>query len=140
MEKSATKKMMSNMLRFFVKRVFILYVVLIVACFLLNNHRISMVIALTATTLVTLLRFALFEYLLTMMQRRTKNKTFGLCVSLYILNLAIIGALIVIAVKISIPTFFAALAGTFLLVVILMVNAMTEALGITKNHFGQKVR
>lgn len=132
--------MMSKMLKFFTKRVFILYVVLIVACFIMNNHRISMMLALTATTLFTLLRFALFEYLLTMIQSRTKSKTVSLCVALYILNLSVIGITIVIAVKISVSTFFAALAGSLLLVIVLMVNALTEALGITKNQFGQKVK
>jgi hypothetical protein len=119
---------MSNILKFFVKRVVILYIVLIVVCFLSKYQRIPMIIALTLGVFFSLLRFYLLDFVLRYLGA-SRNK-----------NLAIIGVTIVLAVRIGIYTFIAALVGSLSIIIIVMINAITEALGITRNQYGQKVK
>lgn len=59
---------------------------------------------------------------------------------LYILNLGIIGLILGAALYAGTEVFFAALLGTLSVLIVLIVNVITEAMGITKNQFGQKVK
>jgi len=132
---------MSNILKFFVKRVVIFYILLIVVCFLSKYQRIPMVIALTLGVFFSLLRFYLLDFVLRYLgARRNKNLAVIASSMIYVFSLAIIGVTIVLAVRIGIYTFFAALIGSLSIIIIVMINAITEMLGITKNQFGQKVK
>jgi len=132
---------MSDILRFFVKRVCILYIVFFIACFLIKEQRISMLFALTAGMLFSVLRFTLLESVLKLLGSG-ENKTIIIIINLviYLFNLVIIGVMIVLAMRFGVYTLIATLAGTFSIIIIVKINAFTEALGITKNQYGQKVK
>jgi len=132
---------MSDMLKFFIKRVGILYIFLMLVCFLIKYQTIPMMVSLTLGVLFSLLRFGLLEFILRYLGR-SGNKRLAIIATImvYISSLAIIGITIVFAMRIGVYTFFAALVGSLSVVIILMINAITEALGITRNQYGQKVK
>lgn len=132
---------MSNILKFIVKRIFIVYVMLLIVCFFSKYQRISMIFALTMSTIFSLLRFASIERILKLMTSSSKKTgVFVLNLLIYLFLMAAIGVIIVLSLKTGVLTFLAALAGTLIIVIIIMINALTEALGITRNQFGQKVK
>ena len=141
MEKSAIILFMSNILKFFVKRVSILYAVLIVVCFLINSQRIHMMISLTLGVIFSLLRFGILEAVLRYLGASGK-KNLAMLVNLmiYLFSLVIVGVMVVVSMRFGIYTFLATLIGSLSTVIIIMINAITEALGITRNQFGQKVK
>ncbi|HEY5584560.1 MAG TPA: hypothetical protein VIK78_08715, partial [Ruminiclostridium sp.] len=59
---------------------------------------------------------------------------------IYLFNLVIIGVMIVLAMRFGVLTLIATLGGTLSISIIIMINAITEAFGITKNQYGQKVK
>jgi len=132
---------MSDILNFFVKRVCILYIVFFILCLLIKEQRISMLFALTAGILFSVLRFALLEAVLKLLGGG-ENKTIIIIINLviYLFNLVIIGVMIVLAMQFGVLTLIATLVGTLSIPIIIMINAITEALGITKNQYGQKVK
>jgi hypothetical protein len=69
------------------------------------------------------------------------KKTLTIIVSLmiYIFGLLIIGITAILALNFGVYTFIAALVGSLSIVIITIINGITEALGITKNLFGEKV-
>lgn len=127
-------------MKFFIKRVFILYFVLTIACFFSKYQRISMVFTLTLSVLFSLLRFWLLESMINYMGKNGK-KTLAIIGSLmlYIFGLLIIGITAIFALNFGVYTFIAALVGSLSIVIITIINGITEALGITKNRFGEKV-
>jgi hypothetical protein len=56
-----------------------------------------------------------------------------------VFGLIIIGITVVFAFNFGVYTFVAALIGSLSIVIVIIINAITEALGITKNQFGEKV-
>lgn len=140
MEKSTIKIIMSDILRFFIKRVCILYLVLMGVCFLSTNQRISMMVALTLGVLFSLVRFGLLEWVITYLNSSVKKTiTIVASIMIYVFGLLIVGITAIFALNFGVYTFLAALVGSFAVVIITMINAITEALGITKNRFGEKV-
>lgn len=132
---------MSNILKFFIKRVFILYIILLIVCFLIRNQRIPIIIVLTITVLFSIIRFAMLEGILkTIGPKANRNNAVIIIIMLYIFSLVIVGGMVVIAIRIGIYAIFAALIGSLAVEVIIMINSITEALGITRNQFGQKVK
>lgn len=132
---------MSNILKFFVKRVFFLYVVLLIVCFFNKDQRIPMIAILTLSVFFSILRFAMLEGSLKLLGSKGSRKlAIIVSIMLYLFWLVIVGGLVAIALKIGIYTFFAALVGSLSTEAIIMINSITEALGITKNQFGQKVK
>lgn len=131
---------MSNILKFFIKRVCILYVVLFIACFFNKYQTIPMIIVLTLSVIFSLLRFWLLESIINYLGKNT-NKTLAIISSLmlYMFGLIIIGITVVFALNFGVYTFIVALIGSLSIVIVTIINAMTEALGITKNQFGEKV-
>lgn len=134
-------KIMSNILKFFIKRVCILYLVLIIVCLGSKYQRIPMIVALTVGVLFSILRFGLLESVLKYLGASGK-KSLAIIINLviYLLSLVIIGVMVVLAMRIGIYTFVAALIGALSITIIIMINAITEALGITRNQYGQKVK
>jgi len=100
-----------------------------------------MLFALTAGMLFSVLRFTLLESVLKLLGSG-ENKTIIIIINLviYLFNLVIIGVMIVLAMRFGVYTLIATLAGTFSIIIIVKINAFTEALGITKNQYGQKVK
>lgn len=132
---------MSNILRFFIKRVCVLYVVMLIVCFLSKNQRIPMMVALTLTVFFSILRFALLESVLRFLGKSGSKKLAIIAtLMIYLFSLAIIGLTIVLAMRFGISTLLAALIGSLSIIIIVMINAITEGLGITRNHYGQKVK
>lgn len=132
---------MSELFSFFVKRVSILYVVSLILCFFINVQRVPMSVALTAGVLFSLLRFAVLESVLKhLIAVGNKRQAIITNLVIYLLNLVIIGITVVLAMQFGVYTLIAALAGTLSIQIIVMINAVTEAFGITKNQYGQKVK
>ena len=106
-----------------------------------KDQRISMILALTVSVLFSVLRFALLETVLKLLSGQV-NKTLVIITSLmiYLFSLVIIGITLVFAMRIGFYTFIVALVGALSIVIIIMINAITEAFGITKNQYGQKVK
>lgn len=131
---------MSNIFKFFIKRVGIFYLILVITCFFNKSQRISMLFFLTFSVLFSSLRFWLLESIINNVGK-SGNKRLKIIISLilYILGLLIIGVLLVYALNFGIYTFVVTLVGSFSIVIITIINAITEALGITKNRFGEKV-
>jgi hypothetical protein len=135
------KKIMSDFLRFFVKRVLILYGVSLIICLLCKSERIAMVMVLTGGVLFSVLKFALLEAVLKLLgSGRKKTLAIMAIIIIYLFSLVIIGVLVVFAMRIGVYTFIAAMVGSLSVIIIVMINAITEALGITKNQYGQKVK
>lgn len=140
MKKRAINLTMSNILKFFIKRVCILYSMIIIVCFVSKYQKIPMIFALTLGTFFSLLRFWLLESMIKYLSR-SSNKTLTIVISLmiYMFGLIIVGITVVLAFNFGIYTFVAALIGSLSIVIVTIINAITEALGITKNQFGEKV-
>lgn len=118
-----------------------MYVLALLACFLINKHRLPMMFALTASMMFSLLRFSVLESVLKHLGNGLNKKSaIVLNLVLYIFNLGIIGLVIGAALYTGTAVFIAAVFGTLSVLVILMINVLTEALGITKNQFGQRVK
>lgn len=135
------KLIISSIFKFFVKRVCILYVVLIIVCFLSKHQRIPMIVALTLGVFFSLLRFGLLEAVLKHVGS-SGNKNLAIITNLviYLISLVVLAVMFVSAIRIGVYTFIAALVGSLSIIVIIMINAITEALGISKNQYGQKVK
>lgn len=133
-------KNMNNILKFFVKRVFVFYLIALFVCFFVKYHRLHMMIALTVSVLFALLRLVVLEAALRQFGVGT-NKRVAIVFNLvlYLFNLAIIAITTILALHMGVYTLIAALAGTLSVMIIIVLNVITEALGITKNQFGQKV-
>ncbi|WP_242856165.1 hypothetical protein [Ruminiclostridium josui] len=69
----------------------------------------------------------------------SKKVAVALNLVLYLFNLGIITITFVLALNFGVYTLLAALTGTLSVVIVIMVNTITETLGITKNQFGEKV-
>lgn len=128
------------MLKFLSIRAFILNLLAIALIFLfLDNNRYSMAIAVTAGVALSILRFAAFERIL-IIAGVSKTKPFVMLVSIvwYLLNLGIILVIFAKSIQISFTTLLAALLGTLSFLIIIVINTVTETLGITQNQFGQR--
>jgi hypothetical protein len=131
----------SDIFKFFVKRVCVLYFVLIIVCFLSKYQRIPMIVALTLSVLFSLLRFGILESVLRSLGNSGNKKSVIITNSvIYLFNLVIIGVMFVLAMRFGVHTLIATLVGTVSIVIVIMINAVTESLGITKNQYGQKVK
>ncbi len=131
---------MSNTIKFFIKRVLVLYLVLLTACFFVKQHRLPMLIILTVSVVFSLVRFAVLESVLKHLGEGT-NKTVAVVLNLviYLFNLGIVTITFVLAVRFGVYTLLAALTGTLSVMIVIVLNTITETLGITKNQFGEKV-
>lgn len=100
-----------------------------------------MIAALTIGVLISLLRFAVLESVLGhLLSGANKKKAIAINIVIYLLNLVIIGITVVFAMQFGVHAFLAALGGILSILFVIMVNAITEAFGITQNHYGQKVK
>ncbi len=100
-----------------------------------------MIFALTAGVLFSLLRFAVLESVLKhLISLGNKKQAIITSLVIYLLNLVIIGITVILAMQFGVFTLIAALIGTLSILIIVMINAVTEAFGITKNQYGQKVK
>ncbi len=99
-----------------------------------------MIIALTFGVFFALLRFAVLESVFRHLSCANKNRAIVTNLVIYLLNIVIIGIMVILSMRYGLYTLIAALAGTLSISVIVMINAVTEALGITKNQYGQKVK
>ncbi len=132
---------MSNIFRFFLKRACVFYTVALIICLAIGDQRLKMSVALTLGVLLSLLRLAIFDAILgVLIGQASKKQAVIISLVIYLLNLVIIGITIVFALQFGIQVFIAALAGILTIMIIVMINAITEAFGITKNHYGQKVK
>ncbi|ACL74652.1 hypothetical protein Ccel_0265 [Ruminiclostridium cellulolyticum H10] len=131
---------MSNIIKFFCKRVLALYLVALIVCFFGKNQKLPMIIMLTISVTFSLLKFAIHEYLLKHLSGST-NKKVGVIhtLLLYLFNLGIITITFILALSFGVNTLLAALAGTLSVMIVIVINTITETLGITKNRFGEKV-
>lgn len=128
---------MSNILKFFVKRVCIFYAIALIICLIFSEHRLIMIAALTIGVLVALLRFAVLESVLRyLLGGANKKRAVIISIVIYSLNLVIIGITVVFAMQFGIHAFVAALGGILSVLFVVMINAITEAFGITQNHYG----
>ncbi len=135
------KPIMSDILKFFVKRVCVLYIIALIICSVIGGQTLIRVLALTISVLLALLRFAVLESVLKhIISVASKKQAIFISLVIYLLNLVIIGITVVLAMQFGIDVLLAALAGTLSILIIVMINAVTEAFGITKNHYGQKVK
>lgn len=128
------------MLKFLSIRAFILNIIAIALIFLfLDNNRYSMAVAVTAGVALSILRFAAFERILKIASV-SKTKPFVMLISIiwYLLNLGIILVIFAKSIQISFTTLLAALLGTLSFLIIIVINTVTETLGITQNQFGQR--
>lgn len=100
-----------------------------------------MILVLTLSVFISILRLALFEVVLKFIGA-DGNKRLAIVANLvvYLFSLVLIGITLILAMRIGFFVFIVALVGIFSTVIIIMINAITEALGITRNHYGQKVK
>ncbi|EPR14480.1 hypothetical protein L323_00200 [Ruminiclostridium papyrosolvens C7] len=131
---------MSNSIKFFIKRVLIVYLVLLTVCFFVKHHRLPIIIILTVSVIFSLLRLAVLESVLKHLGEGA-NKTVAVVLNLviYLFNLGIITITFVLAVSFGVYALLAALTGTLSVMIVIVLNTITETLGITKNQFGEKV-
>ncbi len=99
-----------------------------------------MLIILTVSVVFSLVRFAVLESVLKHLGEGT-NKTVAVVLNLviYLFNLGIVTITFVLAVRFGVYTLLAALTGTLSVMIVIVLNTITETLGITKNQFGEKV-
>lgn len=129
-------------MKFFIKRVGILYFIIVIVCFFCKYQRIPMIVALTLSVIFSLLRFWLLESMINYRENngsKRKKITIIAILIIYIFGLFVIGITVILALNFGVYTFIAALIGSLSIVIITIFNGITEALGITKNGFGEKV-
>ncbi len=132
---------MSNILKFFVKRVAVFYGTTLIVCLAIRGQQLVMVTALTAGVLLSLFKFAVLESVFGhLIGTASKKQAVTVSLVIYLLNLVIIGITAVFAMQFGVYALGAAMAGILSVLIIVMINAVTEAFGITKNHYGQKVK
>ncbi len=132
---------MSNIMKFFVKRVCIYYLFGLILCLMVKGQRLEMILALTAGVLLSIFRFAVLESLFKHLLHGSKKGHVVIVVFvIYLFNLAIIGITIVYAMQYGLFVFLAALCGILSITFVLMICAVLNALGVTNNHYGQKVK
>jgi|GEM_PF-2107204 len=133
---------MSNNLTFFLKRVVVFYAIALIIVLVARGPKLAVIVALTAGVLLSLLRVAVLEALFNNLLGHAGKKQIIIIINLgiYLLNLVIVGVTLVIAMQFGVHTLVAALVGILSVQIVVMINAVTEAFGITKNHYGQKVK
>ncbi len=128
-------------MKFFVKRVVVFYAIALIICMVVRGPKLVMIVALTAGVLLSLLRFAVLEAAFkNLLGLAGKKQSIIINLGIYLLNLVVIGVTVVISMQFGVNTLVAALVGILSVLIIVMINAVTEAFGITKNQFGQKVK
>ncbi len=128
-------------MKFFVKRVCIFYLFGLIICLMVKGQRLEMIIALTSGVLLSIIRFAVLDsFFKRLLHGSSKNRAVVVVFVIYLLNLAIIGVTIVFAMQYGFFVFLAALSGMLSITFVLMICAVLNALGITNNHYGQKVK
>jgi hypothetical protein len=126
----------SKLRYFIVKRIIILYTLLVVLYLLLVRERWYALTGLTAGTLYSGLRFGLIEYSFSSLLSKNSKP-----IAVHILLLITIGSmtglivLLAISIKLNIWLFAGTVSGILTAPAVIAINGITEALGISNNNF-----
>lgn len=116
-------------------RLITVYMILIIISVIFFNDRWNIVIGLTCGVIFGILKYIEMSRFIANIVLR-KLKELYLEVFLKFLLLQIISALLlIVAIKISLRIFLGAVAGMLLIPMIITINSLTEALGISHNNF-----
>lgn len=121
---------------FILKRVLILYILLSILDLLLVKERWYGLGGLTVGALYSVIRFGLLEYTFaSMLLKNRKTASIGSIVAISVFSIAALVTLLTLSIKLSIWFFTGAAVGILLVPAVIVINGITEALGISKNNF-----
>lgn len=128
-------------MRFFILRLIILSFVTIVIIFITQRQNTFVSILLfLAGVVLSGIRLSVLEYILKGLTNVcTKNQLVLQSIFWYVLSILAIALLLIVSVRISISAMICALIGVLSLVIIVLLNTITEVTGVTHNQFGSKL-
>jgi len=116
-------------------RLIIVYMILIIISIILFNNRWDIVIGLTCGTLVSVMKYIEISRFISKILKRERKRLYSK-VFAKIMSLQIITALLMaVAIKFDLQFFWGFVSGVLLIPVIITINGITEALGISHNNF-----
>ena len=128
-------------MRFFILRLIILSFVAIVIIFITQRQNtFASILLFLAGVVLSGIRLSMLEYILKRLTNVcTKNQLVLQSIFWYVLSLLAIALLLIVSVRISISSMICALIGVLSLVIIVLLNTITEVTGVTHNQFGIKL-
>lgn len=128
-------------MRFFILRLIILSFVAIVIIFITQRQNtFASILLFLAGVVLSGIRLSMLEYILKRLTNVcTKNQLVLQSIFWYVLSLLAIALLLIVSVRISISSMICALIGVLSLVIIVLLNTITEVTGVTHNQFGSKL-
>ena len=126
----------SKLKTFILKRMLILYILLAVLDLLLVKERWFALVGLTAGALYSVVRFSLTQHVFSsLLLKSGKTISVRSTILITIGSLTVVIALLTISIKISFWVFVGVISGILLIPAIIVINGITEALGISCNNF-----
>ena len=128
-------------MRFFILRLIILSFVAIVIIFITQRQNtFASILLFLAGVVLSGIRLSMLEYILKRLTNVcTKNQLVLQSIFWYVLSLLAIALLLIVSVRISISSMICALIGVLSLVIIVLLNTITEVTGVTHIQFGIKL-
>ncbi len=132
---------LSGLMRFFIIRLVILSCVILVIIVITQRHStIAAIIFYLSGVVLSAIRISILEGILKRLTNIcTKKQLVSQSIFWYILSLLAIALLLLMSVTVSIETMICALIGVLSLLIIIVVNTITELIGVTHNGFGSKL-
>ena len=128
-------------MRFFILRLIILSCVAIVIILITQRQNtFASILLFLAGVVLSGIRLSVLEYILKRLTNVcTKNQLVLQSIFWYVLSLLAIALLLIVSVRISISSMICALIGVLSLVIIVLLNTITEVTGVTHNQFASKL-
>ena len=128
-------------MRFFIIRLVILSCVAILIIIITQRQStIAAIIFFLSGVVLSAIRISILEGILKRLTNICTKKQLVLqSVFWYILSLLAIALLLIMSARVSIVTMICALIGVLSLVIIVILNTITELIGVTHNQFGSKL-
>lgn len=130
----------SKLERFIAKRVLICMILLLIVDMIVSENRWFVLVGIIVGTILSFVKFGsnawVLKGILGIDQNNAQIKlTPGISIIIFIISQLILLSLLFLAYFLNYWIFAGFVAGILLLPLVIMVNSITEAFGITKNHF-----
>ena len=130
-------RLKAKVLQCFIKtRIIIVYIVLIIISLTIFDNRWYIVIGLTCGSVFGILKFiGSSRFISNILSQREKNTSLARILVKF-LSLQVVTVLfMVVSISVSLWSFLGVVAGILLIPLIILINSLTEALGISHNNF-----
>lgn len=128
--------MLSKLEKFIAKRVLILFCILVILNLIFISEKVNVMFGLFLGLVLGFARFSFLSATIsTLLGCNDKIKAVRKTFFRYTLNQAVMLALFIVSIEYSLWIFAGAIAGVLLVPFTIWINAVTEGLGVTHNHF-----